>query len=489
MSGGAAALRGRRSSGVRVATTLTLIVLAWLWIWPRMIPTLAASHDFGALLSVAERLRAGDRLYADVWGNKDPFHYYVLALAQCITRFGGILAEVVWLAITMGSIVWATARLGAAAHASVLCGLVATPLAAMGTCYLPGMTHLPGVALTTTVVSASLASRWRTVGVTVGLLWFTKLTMVPIAAVAIVVLVQQGGRRAALTRIMKAWAVVMIQSVVLLATRGELLPYLRAQRANLAYSDNGVQGMEDGEQVAHLWRVFPASGASSAMATLTAILVVLFLTRRRGEPSTEHMHRLWWACLAMTVTAVLVLASTGMWPHHGQSLYPAALFTLVWFVARSSEDDLILPTMLLLALVLAGSPTPRLYHSPRVLSEQSMRQMTPTSPEAQALLAQAPTGTYARLGAHDPDGHARGLGSWRLGCARTSQYYFDPPELFSSDLACMSHVDAVIVNRDFHRMSDQAAWNGFVADAESTLKSGFTCHPTAFGRLCWKNGQ
>src|SRR5690242_21618277 len=47
-----------------------LVVIAWAVALPRLVPSTFGDH--GTYASVAERLIAGDRLYVDVWDNKDP---------------------------------------------------------------------------------------------------------------------------------------------------------------------------------------------------------------------------------------------------------------------------------------------------------------------------------------------------------------------------------------------------------------------------------
>src|SRR4029078_7930907 len=56
--------------------------------------------DPGVWLSVAARLLDGDRLYADVFDNKDPFFFYSYALSLRVAGVRGPFAlEVVWLAV------------------------------------------------------------------------------------------------------------------------------------------------------------------------------------------------------------------------------------------------------------------------------------------------------------------------------------------------------------------------------------------------------
>ena len=58
------------------ALTTGLILCFWLFTVLRSIPVPAV--DYGMFVTVAERLKAGDRLYVDVYENKDPFFHYTL---------------------------------------------------------------------------------------------------------------------------------------------------------------------------------------------------------------------------------------------------------------------------------------------------------------------------------------------------------------------------------------------------------------------------
>lgn len=51
-------------------------VVVWALVLARAVP--GVQWDRGVFVSTAERLRAGNRLYADVWDNKDPLFHYAL---------------------------------------------------------------------------------------------------------------------------------------------------------------------------------------------------------------------------------------------------------------------------------------------------------------------------------------------------------------------------------------------------------------------------
>ena len=70
---------------------LILVVGTWVMLFPRLIPSM--SSDRGIFVSVAERLLAGDRLYAQVFDNKEPLFYYLVAAQRALGPVGEGLAE------------------------------------------------------------------------------------------------------------------------------------------------------------------------------------------------------------------------------------------------------------------------------------------------------------------------------------------------------------------------------------------------------------
>ena len=70
------------------------VVIAWAVALPRLVPSTFGDH--GTYASVAERLIAGDRLYVDVWDNKDPLFYYALALGRLVSPLADVALEILW---------------------------------------------------------------------------------------------------------------------------------------------------------------------------------------------------------------------------------------------------------------------------------------------------------------------------------------------------------------------------------------------------------
>src|SRR6187401_222124 len=69
-------------------------------------PLLMPGHDFdrGIFVTVAERLLAGDKLYAGVWDNKGPLFYYLVALERYAGGFGEIFFELLFVLLASYSV-------------------------------------------------------------------------------------------------------------------------------------------------------------------------------------------------------------------------------------------------------------------------------------------------------------------------------------------------------------------------------------------------
>lgn len=478
------------SSGLQFWASLVAVGCVWLVTLPRMIPSAWSGGDHGTFVSVAERLAAGDRLYVDVWDNKDPLFYYLLALARTVGGVGDALLEIVWLVIACFAASRIVASCGGGRCLARFAGWALTPIVLTGTAYDAGMTHLPASAACLGLFTFVLHDRWAAGGAVLAALVFLKLTMIPVAlALMVVAIFVKGDRRGALRASLAALAFAGL-FVGLMAVRGELFAYLTAQRLNVGYSGSELVESQWGPIVGHLLRVFPVDLHSQALVTVAATCLLLVVSGLGGSwESPGSGARIlvlgaWWSLIA----AISVLAVTGMWPHHAQILYVPGVLAVMVLTLRIPWRSL--PwwrrgvTLLVVAVLVGGVVHPYTFLTSVRQARQSVLSLSGPSSEAVTLLAVAPTGRYARLGSNDTDAHARGLGSWTLGCPRFTQYHFDPPWSFEEALTCLPTVDAVLVLDGFAPESDQPSWNAFVIRARSTLASQFHCRPESYGELC-----
>lgn len=461
------------------------LVLSWFALVPRLIPD-GSFEDTGVFWSVADRLVAGDVLYAGVWDNKDPLFYLTLAAGRAVSPFAPTLLEVLWVACAAASAQTIAAWGGVRRGDSFLIGWLVTPLILTGAFYSAGYSHLPGIALTLLALALSVNGRPFAAGLVVGLVPFFKILLGPV--VLVVVIVALAGHRWKGLRATVIGAAVASAGVLgLLAVRGELLPYLDSLRLNVAYTsalgDDAGAGV-----VGHVRRVLAVPGAWTVLLSILLVLLIAAALRER-QPSADRRPGLLWACAAgASAAALVVLALTGLWYHHLQVLYVPAVLCLLAAAsacgARLVDAGLLgLAGGVVAALLLAGA-TPTVYgramaNLPRALASQAS-----VAPLSSALLSTGRPGTYARVGIGDHDVHAHGLGAWRLVCARFHQYPFDPDQALTELTACLPTADVLLVSDSAVVMPGATTWNAYLGRVESLLAADYTCETHEGGRLC-----
>jgi hypothetical protein len=468
--------------------TAVAVLSAWLAAGPRLVPSSAGDH--GTFVSVAERLRAGDRLYADVWDNKDPLFYYLLALARSVSEHGDLLLEAAWLVVACTACHRLAHVIGLPGRQCVVVAWAAVPLLLTGSAYTAGLTHLPAIALSLCVLAAGLDRRWVLAGTCLSLVVLLKLVLVPLALLLLVLAWWRDRRLAAALRVAVGVTLVLAPASAVMAARGELDGYLNMLLSNVDYAQgDGLVTSRWGSTVGHLLRVAPEDGTGGTVTTAAGILLVLLIVGiGSGEKDARLLHR---AAATTLGLAVLTLAATGLWPGHAQVLYvPGVLVTLALaaHLARHVGGTSLRATAILVlaAFVIGGAPHPVAYVDSIRTVGRSMRSLEGPSEPARALLETATTGRYARLGSNDLEAHARGLGAWQLACPRFHQYPFDPPTTFDDTVDCLHRADAVIVSRSFVPLDGHEHWNLFVQRARTELDRDFRCRATHFGELCTK---
>jgi hypothetical protein len=462
----------------------TLVGLTWMATFPRLVT--GAFGDHGTFISVADRLRAGDRLYVDVWDNKDPLFYYVLALARTVTEYGDIVLEVAWLVLAAASTTALGRHAGLSGERAVLAGWVLAPIVLTGTTYVSGMTHLPGAAVVLSVTALSLRGRWVGAGALLGALAFLKLLAVPLAGVAVLAVIVWRRAGGAAVRLVLSTGTIMGVIVVAMVLRGELTAYVDMQLGNIAYSQGRLLDSEWGPVAAHLLAAAPEDSRTAALTTVGALVLVILaasLARPRGRGV-----QIWVLAAAMLGTALAILATTALWPHHVQLLYVPGVLGVVALLAAVPRGWLqhgrAVAAVVLAAYLIGGAAHPYWYLTALRGLGTHVASLQGRSPEADALIAKGQAGRYARLGTNDTNAHARGLQSWELVCPRFHQYPFDSPSALAEVLTCLPTADAVIVASAFGPETGEAAWNRFVSRARAVLSEDYTCEPTSFGELC-----
>lgn len=449
--------------------------MVWALVLLRAVP--GVQWDRGVFVSTAERLLAGDRLYGDVWDNKDPLFYYTLALGRTVSPLMDVTLEYAWLALACAGVVALARWLRCDTATGVLAGLIVAPVILTGAFYLPGLTHLPGTAVALLALAATAHRRYTLAGVLLGILAFLKVVYVPLAVamLAVVVIRRLAWRGAAAMTAGFAFTAGIVTAV--LQIRGELGGYVAMLRANVTYAQGPLTGSAL-DVSGHLGRVMSA-GAIGVVVTVTVILV---LDRTLARDSV------WAPTVAALVAAMLTLAVTGVWPHHAQILYvPAVLAGLIVVVRLGQKLDprrpVTIAVCVLVAVLLAGASTPLISPSLRD-ARTTMASLTAVPPETAGLEALAAGGGYARVGQNDDAGHAVGLRGRDLVCPRFHQYPFESADVLAETLVCLPHADVIVVSPLATPVPDAPAWNRFIEQVERILVEGYSCQPWNGERIC-----
>jgi hypothetical protein len=502
------ALVGR---GVVLATVLLVAVVCL----PRLVPR-SQSDDHGTFVSVAERLLAGDRLYVDVWDNKDPVFYWVMALGRLVSPVADVAVEIAWMLLACVA-TWLLARSrGLGRTLSLLVSGLAL-LVLTGSAYIAGMTHLPGIALALAAIAPAWRRHWVVAGIIVGLVVLTKVTLAPVAAAGVLVCLWHCRSLPGLFRTAAGGVGALLAGAALLWGRGELTGWLASYRDNFAYSTGELSLSRYGGAAGHLLRAFPEATSSAALVTLVTLVVVLVALPRPAKarrsaappggqsvPNAEMASAvgLVWTTVCVTlVVDLVVLALTATWPYHGGSLGVPAVLALVhvagWLQASSAGTSgwrvpratglRATALLVLAAFCLGGALHPAYFvQSARSLpSALDDLRAVPTS--TNEILDQPNVHTYARAGSNDLTGHAVGLRGLDLLCPRFHQYSFQSAEVLEDLAGCLGRADALIVADNLVPDASRPAWDAFVRQVQLLVSTGYTCRPATGGRVCVKN--
>lgn len=473
---------------------LALGVGVWAVLVPRMIPT---SIDHGIFISVAERLLAGDRLYADVWDNKDPLIFYLLALGRWFTPYASLVIELLWLVLAAGSVTATGRWAGQRPEAALFAGFVLTPIVLTGSAYLAGYTHLPGTALSLAVLAAALHRRRFVTGLLLAALAFTKGVMLPFAVVFLL-LARRADKR--------GWELPTTEVLVALAAsavlggamtiRGEFAAFVTVQEGNVLYARGPLVGSELESTIDHLRAVLGPGEVTTLLAVTLVLVLGWSLLRAQAADADQRLWLIWTVTVAALALAVLSTALIGLWGHHGQVFYPAGALAallvtaLLTRFAGSFLSGGAMLAALITVVLLAGVPTvnAETYVRGVVGAGENLAQLATASDQSRAVQDSGPVGSYARLGVGEtPPGHAAGLGDWDLECRRFHQYWFQSPEAFDEVLTCVRGADVVLVdtiNEDLRNIPGWPDWTAFVAASREIIASDFQCTPHEWGELC-----
>lgn len=479
-------MRGRRGLGRRCGRTLAAAwsLATWRWlvaagvllvIFPRTVPN--ATGDRSVFLAVAERLLQGDRLYADVWDNKDPLFFWSLSLERLVwPEQWDVLGEIAWIGLAcLGVWHWSRA-LGSDQLPAWWAACVAAPLIITGDSYIAGMTSLPGTALGILALGLAARERWTAAGTVGALLCFTKMVVAPIALVGALLVIQGRWRKA--RGFFSAAVLVGLTILAALAATGSLGPWITIQGKNSAYANGMIshgflpgvaaQLAADG---APAWVIHLTLALTATTMTIITTTGLLAIWARHRNPLGSRV-LLW-----MTVATVLVASLTTIWPHHRQIFYLPALVALgVATALVPAGNRRILAATMAAATVLSGFNPQLLVHD-RYEFRGRLAVAASQPAEGRALASLGPTGTFARVGG-PRRADFRGAEGWHLACPQFHHYPFTPPADLDATVACLPSADVIIVASNIAiSPRNNPVWNKFSTDVGALLSRDYTCSP------------
>jgi len=480
----------------RIATRIVILaslVPVWVFTVSITVPQLwPGNFDYGFFTAVAERLRAGDVLYEEVWDNKDPFVFYSIALARTFGPAGAWALELAWVLLTSGSVFAIARRVDLDRWLSAFVAFAVTPIAMLGVPYFMGSSHLPGIALTLFALAFLVHRRPVAAGVPLAFLVFFKFVMLPLAIAVLVTWAIATRDRRALTRIGASFAITAALIAVVLQIRGELIGFITTQIDNILYSQSPIVSAEQTglvEKIAqHIVILINPNVLAVEFAT-AAILLAAWIMHRRGKTtaSTKSLDPLWWTTAVAFVASIGIIAATGKWLHHAEIFVVPSTLALVLLVSVASTTRLPAFAIVLITLVaaylLAGRPAPGFYVE-QVRDLPSSWAAAQEEDELTTILRPLEPTSVAFVGRGNLLPRSPGLGDWELACRHMAQRPFNPTSMFEETLECLPSAERVVVTRDYDRDTAFPAYVEFYDSVESLLQQVYECEEINGFRVC-----
>jgi hypothetical protein len=462
------------------------IVFAWVLRLPRTAP--GTSADRGMFASYAERVLAGDKLYVDVWYPKDPIFIWVLAVGRYFSPTADVVIENLWLLMASYAVYKIGNQFDLSKKISIVCGFLLTPTILVGGNYYPGYSHLPGISLTLLIVALALSYKFVYSGILISVLFFTKIMVVPLAALLLSFIVFSHRSKKVLFKSILGCCIGFFTVLSVLGIRGELKGYTTTLIWNFSYSSGDIYPNWI-YPLAHILR------ASNSMSWTLIIIVALILVLHLFNPSlfssdTKHLNNNYLQKLTLIslIASLIVLAVSGMWDHHNQILYvPGVLSVLLvskyMQKAINRKEVLAMFCGLLMAILIGGPKNAEVFVTYPEM-KQKIIDLNSIPSEAKALLEVNSSGNYARLGTNGSGVNSFGLRQWNLVCPYL-EFYPKFSEAFAEfqekTLDCLPDADYIIVSPEFQewlstKSSDYSAiWSDFILRLDLILDSDFRC--------------
>lgn len=481
--------------GLLLPRILTFIAIftSWVYVILRTRPLL--DSDYAAFLLVGSRLAQGDKLYIDVWDNKDPLTYWIAALSSQNPPVTSHIVEIAWFATISIATYYIARAFGLPLLVAALAGGTLGPLAVLNLDYFPGVTELQGVALLMVVIAFSLRNQFLLSGLTLGILIFAKLIFFPVGILAALYCILRGGSHSRLKPFFVGLAVAAFSLGALLFFRGELFGYFETLKMNIFHSNARIS---DSTQLpiidSIVNRLNLIVGNQLAGTLLIALLLLVFsyfAIFNEFVRNNAALRNAWWLSVNIFAISFVVIMGAAKFPHHLLLLTVpvilASLLTIsvVWNIQLANRNisdiwrkPLTLLTTLVLALIATGVVSP-LDH--KFLAESGLNRINAESPESTVVSwlkenRQFENIPIAFLGRGSSVPITKPDLRWNLGCRFMSQGgQFSTKSNLDESLRCLTESEIVIVGPDATPDPVESAYNEFLLEARTTIALGFEC--------------
>ena len=461
------------------------LIVTWTLLLFRVNPV--PLGDYGVYTTVAERLIAGDRLYVDVWDNKEPVFFYLLAVGRLISPLSGWLIEFLWFGVAAIASYSLSIRLGMSIRRSALVSGIAVPIIFSGAPYEAGSSHIPGLALGLVAIAFLQGGRPFLAGLTLGVLPFLKILVFPVVAIGIatLLLVAWNARRTFLTCLGSIIGAALIG--LLVYARGEWGGLLDSTfRYNSSYPDLLVENSSWwNATLQHLNYVYERPAIISTSVTALLIAASLILYRKRVSRAGNSLD-LTFAALATLLASFVVLGATGLWFHHAMLLALCSTLALLSFTAalKWRNHFWTFSFILVLAYLLAGIPSPD-----RVINKLEYARgdisLQVTLPDLSLREEGSGERSIARVGGGNDIGWGRLIREWDLACPNFHQHTWESSEWLGRTLDCLPDAQVIYVSRGELNPTDAPTpWNNFLVSVEELLDVRYACLDVIGGELC-----
>jgi hypothetical protein len=463
-------------------------IFLWVLRIPLTIPSLSA--DRGVYVSSAERLLAGDRLYAEIFEAKDPIFIWQIAFGRFFSPIMDIVLENFWIFLASCSIYWLSRFFKLSNHISIFLGFIVSPVILTGINYYPGYSHLPGIAVVFLTIVFLTKKSYFCAGFASALLFFLKIMLLPIVFFLILYVQVLHGNHRSFSKLALGATTGALIPFSILYLRGELYSYLDILSFNRTVSTENMY-IKWPSPIAH----FLMTRTLSSVFLICIVLLILFCTllhllnTKNVNSDITYFDKLdlWFYTLISLILSLSIIMITGMWQHHNQILAIPAILSLmilaqIFESLVKKKSLIIISVSILLTIGFTGLKSTYLFPSFKS-AQVSISKLSSLSPEARALLALGKTGNYARIGTNDDYGHAYGLREWKLVCRVYQIYPIYPKAMepyLKETLNCLPNAQVIILSPDAQKwLSLVVKYHGymkeFIDQVNIILKNKYDC--------------